>query len=141
MSAVIITFGWLVAIELHAANAAHQGTGSGLFLAAGPRCVLASCEVAPIAPLLVICLGSLRRKLTPRDFELSTPSEEIWRRTAPVLAGLRSWIEAARSSPLINVDRNASALGNRADMHVTVIDVPAVWTFRIATAGEGEHPP
>jgi hypothetical protein len=46
-------------------------------------------------------------------------------------------INAAGPLPLIDVDWNASALPDRADMHVAVIDVPS-HTVRIGGASAGE---
>jgi transposase len=57
------------------------------------------------------------------------------------VAGLTARVETANPSPRILVLRNAGADGDRADMDVSVIDVPAVLAFGIATAGEGGHGP
>ena len=54
----------------------------------------------------------------------------------------RAAIDAARPAPLLDADRNASALSDRADPHIAVIAVPNLLvSFRIAAASERGHDP
>jgi hypothetical protein len=63
-------------------------------------------------------------------------------RAIPLLPRLCSWKEAASPFPLIDIDRHAAALGDRADLDIAKEDAPAL-TMRvvIAAAGEGGHAP
>jgi hypothetical protein len=56
-----------------------------------------------------------------------------------VEAVVRRRLEAAPPSPLVDIDRDAVPNCNRADMDITVIDVPAVLAFGVKAAGEFGH--
>ena len=56
-----------------------------------------------------------------------------------MLAWAAARIEPAHPFPWIFVMGNAAAHRDSADLHVAVIDVPAVAAFWIAAAGEGGH--
>ena len=54
----------------------------------------------------------------------------------------RGWaagIESASPLPWIGVKRVADTSCDRADAHVPVIDVPAIWPLGISAAGEDGH--
>jgi hypothetical protein len=61
---------------------------------------------------------------------------EVYRCTAPILARLHARVKARVPPELLVVDRAAGAARNRADLHIAVIDVPAVLALGIAAAGE-----
>src|SRR6266704_3512315 len=56
-----------------------------------------------------------------------------------MLSRMTAGVEAATPFPWVSVKRVADASRDRADAHVTVIDVPAIWPFGIPAAGEGGH--
>jgi hypothetical protein len=56
-----------------------------------------------------------------------------------MLSRMTAGVEPASPLPRIGVVRIADASCDRADAHVTVIDVPAIWPFRIPAAGERGH--
>jgi hypothetical protein len=59
-----------------------------------------------------------------------------------MLAGMRARIEAAAPIPRIGVVRIADALGNRTDMNIAVINVPAIMAVVYGSAaGEVGHGP
>jgi hypothetical protein len=58
-----------------------------------------------------------------------------------IVARLHTWIEPATPFPLFDVDRAAGAARDRADLDVTIVDVPAILALRVASAGEGGHRP
>src|SRR5258705_3746575 len=61
------------------------------------------------------------------------------RAAVAVLAWLRSRIEAAAPAPLVDVDRDAGADPDRADLHVAIENLPAfsVGVFRAAARQRG----
>jgi hypothetical protein len=50
-------------------------------------------------------------------------------------------IEADVPSPLRSCDRQTRLDRDRADMNITIVDVPAIGTFGVRAAGEGGHGP
>ena len=54
-----------------------------------------------------------------------------------MFARMRAWIEAAAPFPRICVVGIPGALGNRADVNIAVINVPALLTVCGSAAGEG----
>jgi hypothetical protein len=74
----------------------------------------------------------------------------------PVLAGLAEYFAegqnrsdgiavtigffvAAVPTPLVDINGHAGADRNRSDMHVTVVDVPAIGAFGVPATGESGH--
>src|SRR6266481_3458325 len=60
-------------------------------------------------------------------------------RASTAAPGWTAGIEPASPFPRVSVKRVADASCDRADTHVTVIDVPAIWPFGVPAAGEGGH--
>ena len=56
-----------------------------------------------------------------------------------MFARMRTRIEAAIPFPWIGVMRIADAPRDRPDADIAVVDVPAIWPFRISAAGERGH--
>jgi hypothetical protein len=56
-----------------------------------------------------------------------------------MLARMRTGIETAQPTPLRLAGRDADPPGDRANMDVAVIDVPAIVAFWVAAAGESGH--
>jgi hypothetical protein len=56
-----------------------------------------------------------------------------------VFARMRTRIEAAIPFPWVGVKRVADAPRDRPGADVAVVDVPAIWPFRISAAGECGH--
>ena len=101
------------------------------------------CSPIPlIAPCLIVELGPPRRKHLPSRLEVGPRLVEGGRSAGRALARVRSRIEAAAPAPTRLIMRDAGADRNRADLHVSVIDVPAFLAsiFRSA-AGKGGHAP
>jgi hypothetical protein len=97
--------------------------------------------IALIAPFLEIGFAHRRQDPAPSCLEPCASLFEGGRGTAPIVAGLHARIETAAPFPLLDVDRAARSASDRADMGVTVVDVPAVRALGIAAAGEGGHDP
>jgi hypothetical protein len=62
-------------------------------------------------------------------------------RAVKVLAWFTARVEATNPAPRILMVRSAGADRDRADVDVTVIDVPAIFAFGIAAAGKLGHGP
>jgi hypothetical protein len=131
-----------VAVEHLAAGALHQRTRDlrrQLFAARAHR-VLPLGPVALISPRLKICFCARRQDRAPCRFEVG--ARPLMSRRCRSGAGPVPCLDRSRrSSPIGLVDRAADTPCNRADMHVAKVDVPAVGTFGIATAGESGHGP
>jgi len=54
-------------------------------------------------------------------------------------ASLGCRIEAATPFPWVGVKRVADAPRDRPDADIAIIDMPAIWPFRISAAGERGH--
>jgi hypothetical protein len=96
-------------------------------------------EVSPVAPLLKIPLSPVREEYGPRALEVGTGFVECWRRTAGAFPRMTARIEAAVPLPGIGMDGISDTYGNGADVHVAVINVPAIGTLGITAAGECGH--
>jgi len=92
-----------------------------------------------IAPGLKVCLGSLRQIDAPGRLELGAGLLERTGGAAALVAGIAAWIKSTQPLPGLGRARIADALGNRADMDGTAIDVPAVGALGIWAAGEIRH--
>jgi hypothetical protein len=66
----------------------------------------------------------------------STRMIEVYRCTARILTRLHARVKAGVPPEMLDVDLAAGAARNRADLHIAVIDVPAVLALGIAAAGE-----
>jgi hypothetical protein len=73
--------------------------------------------------------------VSPRGFEAGARLIEAWRVAGAPLAAVGHGIEAAVPSPLFSVDRQTRLDRDRADLNVTVKDVPAVGAFGVRAAG------
>jgi hypothetical protein len=83
-----------------------------------------------------VTVGSSR---PPGRSEINPACLKVSRGAGRFLSGFRSGVEAATPFPLVDVNRAAGAARNRSDMHIAVIDVPAILAFGITAAGEGGH--
>jgi hypothetical protein len=93
-----------------------------------------------IATLVEGILRYFRQEATPVGRKAIASFSKAGRRSVSMLARMKAGVEAASPSQLIDIDRNARALANRADMDVVVIDVPyLVMGVVRAAAGEGGH--
>jgi hypothetical protein len=93
-----------------------------------------------ITPFLEIGFAHRRQDPAPSCLERCASLFECGRGTAPIVAGLHARIETAAPFPLLDVDRAARSASDRADMGVTVVDVPAVRALGIAArAGMAHH--
>ena len=72
-----------------------------------------------------ILIAEVRQQPLPCGFEVTTCYFKRWRRTALMFARLEAGIEATAPAPLVNVGRDTSALADRANADVTVVDAPA----------------
>jgi hypothetical protein len=90
--------------------------------------IFLSGPIALLAPFLKISFGSVCQKHSPRCFEVG--------------ARQATGIEPAGPTPRLFMMRNASAERDRADAHVTEVDMPTflAGVGRVA-AGEGGHAP
>src|ERR1700677_4033393 len=138
-----IAAGGIVAIETGAASAAHHGAGllGRQLLATLPHGIFFRGSIAIMAPFPEIGLCKCWQDPPPCSFEVCARLVEIDGGIAPVAARFDAGIEAATPFPLIDVDRAAGAAGDRADMDIAVIDVPAIGTLGVAAAGEFGHGP
>ena len=93
-----------------------------------------------IAPGLKVCLGSLWQIDAPGRLELGAGLLERTGGAAALVAWIAARAEPAQPLPGLGRARIADALGNRADVNVAVIDVPAVGAFGVRTAGEVGYP-
>src|SRR5437899_574959 len=125
----------LVAVEGHAARAAHQRIWHlrRHSLATLPHGIFAGGPIALVAPSLVVGRRSPCRKFPPCHFKVSARFVERRRGPARLLAWVGPGIEAAPPFPRVLVIRLAYTARDRADVHVTEIDVPAVLALGIAT--------
>ena len=79
---------------------------------------------------------------TPLSIKIGAGLVEIGRGTVGTFSRVTAGIEPASPTPRIFVRRNAGADRDRADAHVTIVDVPAfVGSIERAAAGEGGHVP
>ncbi len=85
-------------------------------------------------------LGAVRQKHSPRGAEIGAGLGECRGCAGLMFAPMRARIEAAIPFPRIGVVRVSDALGNRPDMNVAVINVPAfVAVVYGSAAGEGRY--
>jgi hypothetical protein len=96
--------------------------------------------IALITPRLEIGLRERRQKFAPRFAKcrarhLKSPGSSV---RMPLWLDAR--IETAAPSPLIDVDRDARALSDRADLHIPIEHMPNLSAgVRFAAAGKGGH--
>jgi hypothetical protein len=82
---------------------------------------------------------ALREIFSPCGFEGGPRLIEARRSVFDMPAAMRQRVEAALPAPLVNIDRHAGAERDRTDLHIAIVDVPAIRTFGGAAAGEGGH--
>ncbi len=131
-----------VAVKDLTAAARHQNTWflRRQPLAGLPHGIFARGPIALSAPSLKIRFRSVRQKYSPRILEFDAGLIEGGSGAARAFCRMATGIEAAGPAPRVLVMRNASADRNRADAHVTVVDVPTfVGSIGRAAAGEGGH--
>src|SRR6478672_4343386 len=99
------------------------------------------CRKIPLAaPFLKISVGSIGQKHSPCILEVGAGLVEGLSGTVGTFSRVTAGIEPAIPTPRIFVRRNAGADRDRADAHVTIVDVPAfVGSIERAAAGEGGH--
>jgi hypothetical protein len=96
--------------------------------------------VAVPAPRLKISFGALRQEHAPGGLEGAARLVERDRGAALMFAGMGSRIKPAAPTPRIGIGWIARAERDRADAHVTVVDLPGlVRGVTIAAAGEDGH--
>jgi hypothetical protein len=76
-----------------------------------------------------IGFSALRKVSFPDGFKIGPRLLERLCRAFGVPAMVGRGVKAALPAPLIDVDRDTSAGRDRPDVHVAVIDVPAVWAI------------
>jgi hypothetical protein len=133
-----------MAIEDLAAGASHQGVGllRRQFLASLPHRIFSSGPILFVTSRLKISLGSFPPKKTSRRLRNRRGPRRRLRRFHLVFARVRSWIETAIPLPWIFIIRIAAADRDRADAHVTIVDVPAFLAgVSRSAAGEFGHAP
>jgi hypothetical protein len=96
--------------------------------------------ISLLAPCLKIGLGALRQEHQPRALEIGAGLFEGRGSVGLMFPRMRARIEAAAPFPRMGVVRVAGALGNRADMNIAVVNVPAVAVVFGSAAGEGGMP-
>lgn len=101
-----------------------------------PHSLLPGCPHALAAMLRKHPLIAERQILFPRVLESRPCLKQIGRRAGNVQSSMREWVEAARPAPLIESIRQASLSGNRADVDITVVDVPALLLTGVITAAK-----
>jgi hypothetical protein len=77
----------------------------------------------------------------PSDLEIGSGLVEGRGGVATVLVRFGAGVEPAIPAPLVHINRDADTARDRSDMHVSVIDVPAIGAFRVSATGEGGHGP
>jgi hypothetical protein len=103
--------------------------------------------VFPCRPCLLatiffkISFSVFREILSPRGFELGARLLERLCRAIAVSALVGGRVKTALPAPLIDIDGDAGAGGDRPHLYVAKIDVPAVGAFGMAAAAEGGHGP
>jgi hypothetical protein len=110
----------------------HAGVPHGIFSRRG---------VTLISPFLEVGTGERWQDRAPCGLEVGARVVEIDGGIALVAVRFDAWIETAPPFPLVDVDRAARTPGDRADMNIAKIDVPAVGALGIAAAGQGRHEP
>jgi hypothetical protein len=95
-----------------------------------------------ISPCLKVSLSAVGQEHFPRGLELGAGLIEGLRCAAGAFTRTRARIETAAPFPRLGIVRIAGTLGDRADMHVTIVDQPVflAMNWRLA-AGEGGHGP
>ncbi len=131
-----------VAVKDLAAAARHQGTW---FLrrhpvAGLPHRIFPIGPVPFVAPSLKIRLGPVRQEHLPRRFEVGAGLVEGGCSAVRTFPRVAARIKTAIPAPGIFARWHAGSDRDRADAHVTVIDVPAfVGSIERAAAGELGH--
>jgi hypothetical protein len=149
MPAMLVTAFRVVTIEDFATRAFHPDTARfprfpfiwRKALALISKRIFPCRKIALVPPCLEISVGSLRKKNPPCFLEIGARPVERLGRSMSVLAWMAARIKAGIPFPRIGITRIAGAPANRADLHVAVIDVPAIGAFGIAAEGEGGHGP
>jgi hypothetical protein len=90
-----------------------------------------------IAPCLKIGLGAVRQEHLPRALEVRAGLVEDRGGVRLMFAGLRARIETAAPFPRIGVVRIAGTFGNRPDMNIAVVNVPAFLAVVFGSAAGG----
>jgi hypothetical protein len=133
-----------VTVEYFAAGACHQGTSLLRWkpLATFPHRIFSRGPIPLIPPGLKFGLRPLGQKRAPRGLKIGARLVEGCSYPIRAFPRMTAGIETARPAPRIFVMRNSDALGDRAGLHVTIVDVPAFLAgFQIAAAGEFGHAP
>jgi hypothetical protein len=144
MPAMVVALGRLPAIESHVADTAHHRAKDfrGQFLAAGPYCREFRTPFSVVPIFLKGVLRYRRQERAPICLETGAGSFECRPGTIPMLARLKPGIESARPMPLVDVDRDAGALPDRANTDIAIEDVPSDLVRIVGTAsGEPGYPP
>jgi hypothetical protein len=89
-----------------------------------------------VAPLGKRVDGNVRQKIGPCHFEGDARVLEGLGYAGPALARIKTGVKSAGPAALLDIDRNAGALADRADVDVAEINVPGL-LVRIVAAGEG----
>jgi hypothetical protein len=128
-----------VTIKHLPAGAAHYRAGllRWQLFASRPHCIFARGPVALIAPCLKIGLGPLPQEHCPCALEIGAGMVERCRGTVCAFSRMTARIESATPFPWVGVKQVADAPCNRPGVNIAVIDVPAIWPFRIPATGEG----
>jgi len=97
-------------------------------------------EGAFVAVLGKVGIGAAGQDVRPCGLELGARLLEGSRDTVSADAAMRERKEPAEPSPLVGILRHPGPLGDRADLHIAVEDLPAflVAVF-LAVSGEGVH--
>jgi hypothetical protein len=108
-------------------------------LAGVPQGVLPRRPIALVAPLLEVGLGPGRQEHPPCLLKAGAGLVQARCGATAAFARVGSRIETAAPFPGIGVVGISGAPRKRADMHVAVIDVPAVVALGISSPGELRH--
>lgn len=102
--------------------------GGSSRLPASPQCIFPFGPISLFAPCLKIGLGAVRQEHLPRPLEIRAGIVEGGGGVGLMFARMRARIETAVPFPRIGVMRIAGTLGNRADMNIAAVNVPAFMT-------------
>jgi hypothetical protein len=126
----------LAAGTLHEAVARLARSIAGRFkpLASIPQRIFSGGPISLIAPCLKIGLGAVRQEHLPCGPEICAGLLQGRGGVGLMSPRMRARIETAAPFPRIGVVRISDALGNRPDVNIAVIDVPAVMTVVCGSA-------
>jgi hypothetical protein len=131
-----------VAVKDLTAAACHKGTWflRRHPLAGVPHRIFPRGPIPLSAPGLKIRFRPIRQKHSPRILEIEPGPGRNWQLRRRYIPQVTAGIEAARPAPRIFMGRNAGPDRDRADAHVTILDVPAFFGgLERAAAGELGH--